>query len=563
MSTAVTVETIFEWAVQTGFMVALLLAFVLIIRRRVAKAFGAKAAYALWLLPLARLVMPNITLPRLASSPSQITDVPVLSVEAIASVPINILSQPVSAESSVNWTPVLLGIWAAGVVVSILFHVFMQRRMNQSLNENSVQVDPQIVSQVEHCAAKLGLKNVPDIRQLKDNIGPMVCHIFNPVIYLPQDFQKNFTTDQQTYVLLHELAHIKRRDLWAAWAGLAVQSVNWPNPLVHMALRKFRSDQEAACDVTVLECTQTQTDNNKIAAYAETLLQAAKVASQNENFKSFGGATPIKSHVALTIHQPLKERLLMLKNPPKPLGAPARALLTALAVSAVALTAPLSFADQNPEKDELAGKAHATTKSKSVMKFVTKNDDGEDVKKHFEISVNNGDVEAYEIDYLGQKTKIDIKDIEGFDLGEGIMKDIDVQAFALGMLDGQHLDGQLPKEMKIKIMKDLETALPDGKKVKIIRKLTGDNSFTFKSDDGDNSVMVFPATPMPPNFPEGFDAIDVPLKARLNSAGSLLKAAEQMIREAEGEGADLTVAKLELEDAIRALRDAEKALQDK
>ena len=560
MSEVMTFDFILDWVVQTGLMVALLLVFVLILRRPVAKAFGAKAAYALWLLPLLRLGMPNITLPRMFPTSAPIINDPSLNTGSLDSFQPYIWAQPVAVEPSVNWTPILLGVWAMGVVIFAAYHLYMQRRMSQTLRRKSVSADLSILSQARQCAVQLNLKTLPAIRQVKGHAGPMVCHVFNPVIYLPQDFQQDFTPDQQAYVLMHELAHIKRRDLWAAWLGLIVQAVNWPNPIVYMAMKKFRSDQEAACDITVLENTQTKMGESKITAYAETLLQAAKAAARNHDIKSFGGATPIKSHVALTIHQPLKERLLMLKNPPKPLSVPARIMLAAVAVSAMALTAPLSFADQNSNHDELAGKAHTAQSSKSVMKFVTKNDDGKEVKKHFEISVNNGEVEAYEIDYLGQKTKINIEDIAEFDLGEGIMQDIDVQTFAFDMLDGQHIDGKLPKEMKLKIMRDLETALPDGKKIKIMRSMTGDNEFTFKSEGGDHSVMVFPTPPIPPNFPEGFD---MPLEAKLHSAESLLKAAEQMIKEAEGEGADLALAKLELEDAIRALRDAEKAMQNK
>ena len=57
-------EIIIDWAVQTGLSVTLLVVFILLIRRPFAKRFGAKAAYALWLLPVLRLFIPTITVPR-------------------------------------------------------------------------------------------------------------------------------------------------------------------------------------------------------------------------------------------------------------------------------------------------------------------------------------------------------------------------------------------------------------------------------------------------------------------------------------------------------------------
>ena len=58
-------EIIIGWGVQTGLSVTLLVVFILLIRRPFAKRFGAKAAYALWLLPVLRLFIPTIKVPRL------------------------------------------------------------------------------------------------------------------------------------------------------------------------------------------------------------------------------------------------------------------------------------------------------------------------------------------------------------------------------------------------------------------------------------------------------------------------------------------------------------------
>jgi len=54
-----------DWAIETGIAVSLLIVLVLIIRRPFARIFGARAAYALWLLPFIRLIMPEVTIPRI------------------------------------------------------------------------------------------------------------------------------------------------------------------------------------------------------------------------------------------------------------------------------------------------------------------------------------------------------------------------------------------------------------------------------------------------------------------------------------------------------------------
>ena len=61
--------SLLAWALDTFAYTGVLIALVLVARRPVARHFGPQLAYALWLLPLLRLVLPPITLP--ASSPRQ------------------------------------------------------------------------------------------------------------------------------------------------------------------------------------------------------------------------------------------------------------------------------------------------------------------------------------------------------------------------------------------------------------------------------------------------------------------------------------------------------------
>lgn len=53
-------------------------------------------------------------------------------------------------------------------------------------------------------------------------------------------------------MIAHELMHWKRKDPWVnGWMGV-VAAIHWFNPLVWMAMRRIRQDQEAACDAGVL-----------------------------------------------------------------------------------------------------------------------------------------------------------------------------------------------------------------------------------------------------------------------------------------------------------------------
>jgi len=136
---------------------------------------------------------------------------------------------------------------------------------------------------VDKAAATMGLRRVPAVKIVPLALGPMVSGLFRPLIILPQNFTEKFNADEQYFALCHEMAHIKRRDLWAALALLIFRAVHWYNPLVHYAVRRFQFDQEAACDhylLSKLDAAGVDTDLSR--QYGETLLKAERHAAPRQ-----------------------------------------------------------------------------------------------------------------------------------------------------------------------------------------------------------------------------------------------------------------------------------------
>ena len=400
-----------DWAIETGIAVSLLIVLVLIIRRPFARIFGARAAYALWLLPFIRLIMPEVTIPRIfpqnisapqTSLPAEIAITPELLATIQAEPSLIMQAQPYIL-------PALLALWAIGAAGFFLYHWLGQRAFIDRLTSASESA-ASLRGEAENAAQVVGLKRAPQIRISDENAGPLVIGFSRPVVILPDNFITAFSAQQRHYALTHEFMHIKRGDIWAALAWLGLRAVNWPNPLVHYAARAFRSDQEAACDASVLAVTG---DTQEVtAAYAETLIHAARAATLAD--KISGRASPQPSQLALTIHHPLKERLMILGSRRKT-NWRTRTAAAVMIMGAATLSAPLIQADSHPE-EELAGK-HESHTSRSIIKRMT-DKDGKKVSEHFEININGDDIKAFKIDPSGERIRIDIADIEGVDVND-------------------------------------------------------------------------------------------------------------------------------------------------
>jgi len=332
-------DSIISNALSTGLAVTALLALVLLTRRAVTRRFGVRVAYALWLLPIIRLFTPQISLPpnwplvRWFKSLSGQTAEPAPIYVGYYDGVIPFQAEPTGLAFADIWPTALIVIWAFGITIGSLWIIARQCLYARRLRRMSLTPDTALNAEIARALKLSGLTKAPEIRVSVSNDGPMVCGLFRPIIILPAAFSTQFSPAQRNLALLHELAHIRRGDLWSASVMMVFRLINWPNPLVHLAWPRFRADQEAACDATVLRLT----GENARADYAETLLTAARTA---------GRANPAPgTGLTLSLHHPVKERLMTLGTSINSRRGASRWGLAAVLLTGAAFTAPLSFAD--------------------------------------------------------------------------------------------------------------------------------------------------------------------------------------------------------------------------
>jgi bla regulator protein blaR1 len=114
-----------DWLLDTLLWTGVLLALVLLLRRPVARHFGAQAAYALWALPFLRLLTPGITLPAWMNPAPEPASAPVA--EAVT-VSLSAAGAPVAAAVSspaaglpIDWLALGLAAWLVGAFVFLVF----------------------------------------------------------------------------------------------------------------------------------------------------------------------------------------------------------------------------------------------------------------------------------------------------------------------------------------------------------------------------------------------------------------------------------------------------------
>jgi hypothetical protein len=132
--------------------------------------------------------------------------------------------------------------------------------------------------------------------------------------------------------------------------------------------------------------------------------------------------------LALGMAHPLADRLETLGSP-KVNKFWAKGTTAAFVLGVAALSAPLTIAESHPE-NTLEDTVVTTHDKKSVIKIHKTDDDGNEIKKHYEIELKGDEFEAYEFDEDGNKRKVEASEIEGFNLEDA--KNSKSWAFSIG-----------------------------------------------------------------------------------------------------------------------------------
>jgi len=274
------------WAVEAMIASTLLMALVLLVRRHVREAFGPQVAYALWALPLLRLLLPRM--------PHQVSEQATPPLSAVgetlnAYVVVPMATQlPAPIATSSVWPSLGQGIalfWIVGAAGFLAFQLLRHWRFRSRLLATA---EPLEAVDGVHVVASDGAP------------GPLAFGIWRRYVAFPRDFAERYDADERDLALAHELGHHARGDLFANWIALAVLALHWFNPIAWRAFHAFRADQELANDARVLK-GRSRADRH---VYACAIVKAA-------HGRALSGACHLH-----TIDD-LKGRLKMLTTSPK------------------------------------------------------------------------------------------------------------------------------------------------------------------------------------------------------------------------------------------------------
>ena len=207
------------------------------------------------LMPVLAAVAPRWSIAVLPAPPAEVA--PLSTAAAIKSATVDPVFEPIPAltpdvnpeplrqAASANPLSTATTIWLVGVLLVLTRLAFGTARVWWIARRATPA--PIWMPLGHHLARSLGIDRHVTFLAGDEDAMPMAWGLMRAHVLLPAEAE-DWPLDRQRVVLLHELAHVKRRDCVTQMLAHVACAAYWFNPLVWLAAQRLRAERERACD---------------------------------------------------------------------------------------------------------------------------------------------------------------------------------------------------------------------------------------------------------------------------------------------------------------------------
>ena len=256
---------------------------------------------------IARAPAPVPTVPNAEATSTPSTATGEAETDRIANTPTP-ASPPIAAAPEPRWnvSPITLlaALWLLGCVAVLVRLAAGTAVVSRMAVRGQRVIDEKWLGLLHRLAVTLKISR-PLTLLRSDALGvPVTWGIIYPVVLLPEDADE-WPEERRQYVLVHEMAHVKRLDAFTQLIAQFAQAIFWFNPLVWIAVGQMRRERENACDDYVL------THGTRPSEYANDLLQLV----QDIDTEGHRAAAPAFAALAMARRSEFEGRMLSILNP--------------------------------------------------------------------------------------------------------------------------------------------------------------------------------------------------------------------------------------------------------
>jgi len=274
--------------VQSGVLIVVLLSIDLLLRHRL----RATVRYWIWMLVFLKLILPpSLSLPTgvgywigryipismlVLPQVPEATVIPTAFPESLV-MEVRAMGDPgaevaITPRARLTWQGGVFLLWGTGVL-ALAGWVLRRLRFVKALRARATAAEGPPLELLDQCRRRLGVRRQVEMRVVPHLCSPAVCGLWRPTILMPAALLAELPPEKLRTVLIHELVHVRRADLWLSCLQTGLQIAYFYNPLVWLANANVRRVREQAVDEMVLVALGAEA-----GSYSGTLIDIAEMA---------------------------------------------------------------------------------------------------------------------------------------------------------------------------------------------------------------------------------------------------------------------------------------------
>jgi bla regulator protein BlaR1 len=286
----------FDWLLWTAIQGSVLIVLIVLIQNILRRSLTVHWHYLLWLLLIVRLASPwlpeskisifnlvprSVQQGRIIESYSQSRDSRALG--------FYLRAQPDKTEqtetASVRFVRVLPTLWLAGTVLIAVYVCARSISLWRTVKCERPITDQKILDLLEDCKMQMRIETIVAV-VVSDKIkSPALFGFVRPRLLLPQGMLETYDLEELRYIFIHELAHLRQRDIYLGWLMALLHVAHWFNPLMWFAFSRTRADREIACDRLAMSTMEP----DEPPQYGRTIVSLLESFSQTRYLPSVAG----------------------------------------------------------------------------------------------------------------------------------------------------------------------------------------------------------------------------------------------------------------------------------
>jgi bla regulator protein BlaR1 len=176
--------------------------------------------------------------------------------------------------TALTWRAILVAVWlfvAGSMTLCWVRRALRSRRIALRAREGNSLMR----GVLWYCRTCMGVRERVQLKLSSETTRPIVCGLVRPMILVPHNLASSLGSRHLRCVLLHELAYVKRLDIWVEFAQKLLQVIYFYNPLLWAANYVIRRTRDEAVDEMVVAVM-----GDKAQWYRQTRINVSNLARE-------------------------------------------------------------------------------------------------------------------------------------------------------------------------------------------------------------------------------------------------------------------------------------------